>query len=133
MPGCNSLRVMVVEPDKEPYEKYLRGDLESMQEVVGGNIETTRDNLLPGMLLVVNEEGKIKGLPYNRCTHCDIICGTFFVCKNAKDDFKSLYDSDIRMIKEVYGLPKGDTDTPSVSEADSSLEEGAENKETQED
>ena len=108
MAGCNSLRVMVVEPDKEPYEKVLRGDLESMQEVVGGYIETTRDTLLPGMVLVVNEEGKIKGLPMNRSTHCDIICGTFFVCKNGKEDFRSLTDKDIEEIKLVYGLPKGD-------------------------
>jgi hypothetical protein len=132
MPGCNSLRVMVVEPDKEPYEKVLRGDLESMQEVVGGHIETTRDNLLPGMVLVVNKEGKIKGLPYNRCTHCDIICGTFFVCRNGPDDFRNLHNKDIEEIKLVYGLPKGDKATPSVSEADSSLEEGADNKELKE-
>lgn len=104
MAGCNSLRVMVVEPDKEPYEKVLRGDLESMQEVVGGHIETTRDNLLPGMVLVVNEEGKIKDLPINRGTHCDIICGTFFVCRLGSDDFKSLYDKDIERIKRIYGI-----------------------------
>lgn len=102
------LRVMVVEPDKEPYEKMLKHSLEAMQEVVGGYIETTRDSLLPGMILVVNEEGKIKGLPMNRSTHCDIICGTFFVCANGRDDFRSLSDEQIEEVKLVYGLPKGD-------------------------
>ena len=116
MPGCNSLRVMVVEPDKEPYEKILRGDLESMQEIVGGHIETTRDNLLPGMLLVVNEEGKIKGLPFNRCTHNDIICGTFFVCRSDRDDFRNLLNKDIDEIKFVYGLPKGDKTEKEIQE-----------------
>ena len=149
------LRVMVVEPDKEPYEKMLKHSLEAMQEVVGGYIETTRDSLLPGMILVVNEEGKIKGLPMNRSTHCDIICGTFFVCANGRDDFRSLSDEQVEEVKLVYGLPKGDssseqldeiiiylemvltgfntfieqlesTITPSVSSADSSLKEGAE-------
>lgn len=104
MAGCNSLRVMVVEPGKEPYEQFLRGDLESMQEVVGGYIETTRDKSLPGMVLVVNEEGKIKDLPINRGTHCDIICGTFFVCGNGRDDFRNLTDKEIEMIMQVYGL-----------------------------
>lgn len=104
----HGLRVMVVEPDKEPYEKVLNHSLEAMQKVVGGYIETTRDDLLPGMILVVNEEGKLKGLPFNRCTHCDCIAGTFFVCKNGKDDFESLTDADVEEVKLVYGLPKGD-------------------------
>lgn len=104
MAGCNSLRVMVVEPGKDPYEKYLRGNLESMQEIVGGHIETTRDKSLPGMVLVVNEEGKIKDLPINRGTHCDIICGTFFVCGNGRDNFRNLTDKEIEMIMQVYGL-----------------------------
>lgn len=102
------LRIMVVEPDKEPYEKIISGNLTSMQEIVGGYIETTRDKLLPGMVIVVNEEGKIKGLPINRCTHCDLLCGTFFVCGNGKDDFRSLRDEEIEEIKLVYGLPKGE-------------------------
>lgn len=104
MARCNSLRVMVVEPGKAPEERILRGDLASMQEVVGGPIETTRDRNLPGLVLVVNEEGKLKGLPINRGTHCDIICGTFFVCRNGGDDFKNLTDKDIEKINSVYGL-----------------------------
>lgn len=106
----SKLRVMVVEPDKEPYEKFLKDSLEAMYEIVGKPIEVTRDILLPGMLLVVNEEGKLRGLPINRCTGDDIICGTFFVCRNGKDDFKNLTDADVEEIKTVYGLPKGTCD-----------------------
>jgi hypothetical protein len=58
------------------------------------------------MLLVVNEEGKINGLPMNRCTGTDIICGTFFVCGNGRDDFRSLSDEQVEEVKLVYGLPK---------------------------
>lgn len=102
------LRVMVVEPDKEPYEKFLGDSLEAMYEVVGKPIEVTKDILLPGMLLVVNEEHKLRGLPINRCTGDDIICGTFFVCANGRDDFRSLSDEQVEEVKLVYGLPKGD-------------------------
>lgn len=84
----SKLRVMVVEPDKEPYEKFLKDSLEAMYEIVG----------------------KLRGLPINRCTGDDIICGTFFVCKNGKDDFRSLTDADVEEIKTVYGLPKGTCD-----------------------
>lgn len=102
------LRIMVVEPDKEPYEKVIDHSLAAIQKIVGGYIETTRDSLLPKMLLVVNEEGKLKGLPMNRCTGTDIICGTFFVCGNGKDDFKNLTSEQIEEVKLVYGLPKGE-------------------------
>lgn len=104
MNNSTKLKVMVVEPGKEPEVKTLRGDLASMQEVVGGHIETTIDWNLPGLVLVVNEEGKLKGLPVNRGTHCDIICGTFFVCRNGGDDFKSLTDKDIERVKRIYGI-----------------------------
>ena len=102
------LRVAIVEPDKEPYVKDIGNNLRAMQDTVGGYIEITRDKLLPGMLLVVNEEGKIKGLPMNRCTGTDIICGTFFVCGSSKGDFRSLTEEQIKEVKLVYGLPKGD-------------------------
>lgn len=103
------LRVMVVEPDKEPYEKQLADCLEAMQKTVGGYIEVTRDSLLPGMLLVVNEEGKCRNLTMNRCTGTDIIFGTFFVCADGGDDFTSLTDEQVGEIKLVYGLPKAKT------------------------
>ena len=45
----------------EPEGKYL--SLEQLQKAVGGYIETvTIDN---GNILIVNEEGKLQGLPYN--------------------------------------------------------------------
>lgn len=103
------LKVVIVEPEKEPYVKKLKHSLEAMQEVVGGYIETTRDSLLPGMILVVNEEGKLRGLPMNRCTDCDILFGTFFVCGNGRDDFISLTEQQIEEVKLVYGLFKGDS------------------------
>lgn len=40
-------------------------DLKTMQNVVGGLIEITACLLFPHMELVVNEEGRVRGLPFN--------------------------------------------------------------------
>ena len=52
------LKILVKEPDKEPYIKEIEHSLEAMQEIVGGYIESVE---MPGMRnvdLYVNEEGK---------------------------------------------------------------------------
>ena len=60
--------------------------LEELQGFVGGYIEIVR--LAEGQLMVVNEEGKLLGLPLNRiatviyqdCGHNDAILGNALVC-----------------------------------------------------
>lgn len=89
------LRVLVVEPEKTPYVKEIPHTLEALQQEVGGLIEVIypfRD--MVG--LVCNEEGKLLGLPLNRCLFdengqlYDIICGTFLVTGLGAEDLASL-------------------------------------------
>lgn len=89
------LRVLVVEPEKAPYVKEIPHTLEALQQEVGGLIEVIypfRD--MVG--LVCNEEGKLLGLPLNRCLFdengqlFDIICGTFLVTGLGAEDLASL-------------------------------------------
>ncbi len=89
------LRVLVVEPEKTPYVKEIPHTLEALQQEVGGLIEVIypfRD--MVG--LVCNEEGKLLGLPLNRCLFAengqlyDIICGTFLVTGLGVEDLASL-------------------------------------------
>lgn len=88
------MKVIIVEPNKVPYVKEINNNLEDFQEVVGGYIETV---FLPnGLILVCNEEGKIKGLPVNRKIGNDIIVGTFIVTTNKGDEFVSLNDDQIK-------------------------------------
>lgn len=79
------MRILVVEPEKQPYVKEISEGLEAMQTVVGGWIQATYpwcDNVA----LICNEEGKLIGLPLNRIIQddegrlVDIIAGTFFIC-----------------------------------------------------
>lgn len=100
----NKLRILVVEPEKLPYEKIIPNTLEAKQEIVGGCIECAYLNNDPSIVLVCNEESKIDNLPLNRDIGYDIIAGTFFVVGDDEiEDFKSLTDEQIEQYKNIFG------------------------------
>lgn len=57
---------------------------------------------------IVNDEGKLLGLPWNRTltddhgVPYDIVCGTFFVAGLKEDDFASLTEQQIEKYKDKY-------------------------------
>lgn len=60
---AHKIKVIIKRPD----EKYghvtgISYKLENLQKTVGGYIETLT---LPGYVLIVNEEGRINGSPFN--------------------------------------------------------------------
>ena len=89
------MKVIVLEPRKEAYVKEVENSLSGMQEVVGGYIQGIYP-FVEEICLVVNEEGKINGLPLNRALFdesgkvYDIIAGTAFICGCSEDSFDSL-------------------------------------------
>ena len=88
------MKILIVEPNKEPYESLLDNKLEAMQKIVGGNIEVV--NLDQNTALVCNEEGKLDGLEGNRRVAHDVIAGTFFIVgDNNEGEFISLTDEQI--------------------------------------
>ena len=88
------MKILIVEPNKEPYEFLLDNKLEAMQKIVGGNIEVV--NLDQNTALVCNEEGKLDGLEGNRRVAHDVIAGTFFIVgDNNEGEFISLTDEQI--------------------------------------
>ena len=102
------IKVLVVEPLKEPYVKELDG-LDDMQTIVGGYIEATYPFPHDNVAVVCNESGKIMGLPANRpvmdesgLLPKDILHGTFFVAALGADDFVSLSDEQIRRYTDYY-------------------------------
>jgi hypothetical protein len=108
---ANEMTVLVVEPMKEPQIKTISKGLESLQSEVGGMIEVVypfEDNVG----LIVNEEGKLDGLPLNRGLHdedghlYDIIAGTFLVVGLTEDDFCSLTAEQLGKYAELYQHPQ---------------------------
>ena len=97
-----NIRVLVVEPNKLPYEKVIPNRLKDKQNLVGGLIEYTRVDNDENSLVICNEEGKILGLEWNREIGDDIIAGTFFIVGDNPDigEDRSLTD------EQIENLPK---------------------------
>ncbi len=99
------MKVLIVEPHKEPYEKDIDKSLSSMQKVVGGLIEPV--DLDENATIVCNEEGKLMGLEGNRRVGRDIIAGTFFIAgTNDEGEFVSLTDEQLKACKERFNKPE---------------------------
>ena len=85
------MRAIVVEPMKMPRVEEIGNTLQELQRAVGGSIEVVPAELGDDALVICNEEGKIMGLPYNRCVYdadgipYDVIAGTFILCDEKLD------------------------------------------------
>lgn len=105
-----SISVVIVPPQKEPFIKTVRYTLESLQKIVGGNIEPAYDDRLPGLLILCNDEGKLNSLRFNRTIRQgdfgDYIFGTFFVCAMDGEDFCSLRQEEAEKVIKRFSLRK---------------------------
>lgn len=97
---------MVLEPNKEPYVKEIENTLESRQaEIWGGYIQLLY-NYRP-LLIVCDEDGKLKNLPYNRPLLNDFLVGKCFVtADNGEGEFASLTDEQIEQAIKLFTLKK---------------------------
>lgn len=99
-----NIKVLVVEPNKLPYEKVIQNRLRDKQQIVDGYIEYVRLLEDDSVVLICNEEGKINGSEYNRDIGYDIIAGTFIIARECADDGedRSLTDEQIEKYKERF-------------------------------
>ena len=81
----NMIEVILLQPGREAKVIEMGNDLDTMQNIVDGNIE----EYMPfpdDVAIVCNEEGKIRNLDLNRAIKgedgeiIDIICGDCFLC-----------------------------------------------------
>ncbi len=80
--------VIIKRPGEKPYKTNISDSLKSLQNTVGGNIETV--TLREDMTFIVNEEGRLLGLPYS-CTVCGIdLYGTVIVIGVKRDEFDDI-------------------------------------------
>ena len=101
-----SMDVLIVEPEKVPRMASITGDLNSLQQVVGGYIEAVYPYDDP-VAIVCHEEGKLIGLPLNRkLEDYDIIAGTFIVCGLGEEDFDSLTPELAEKYREKFADPE---------------------------
>lgn len=110
------MRILIVEPNKEPFEMDIENDLESMQKIVGGYIEFY--GIGNNMSIVCNEEGKLLGFEGNRRVGNEIIAGTFFIVgENEECETISLDDEQMKACKDKFRNP----DEISIDEVEDSI------------
>ena len=109
--SIETMKVLVVEPEKEPYVKEISSGLSSLQKEVGGFIEAVYPFEDP-VAIICNEEGKLEGLPLNRALRdedghvYDVIAGTFLISGLSEDNFCSLDDTQIEKFSSMYKNPE---------------------------
>lgn len=80
------IKAIVKRPDEAVgHVTWISNRLEAMQATVGGHIETAE--LLPGVVMICNEEGKLLGLPKNFQMRGDVIVGTVIICGVDGEEF----------------------------------------------
>ena len=108
-----TLRVIVCKADERAEVVEIEDSLEAMQAVVGGLIQ----EYMPWedeVALIVNEEGKMIGLPLNRGIRNekgrlqDIVAGDFFICYAPieSERFLSMPPDLEKKYKEMFDLPE---------------------------
>ena len=104
--------ILVVETGTVHETKDISGNLKEMQSIVGGYIQAIYPS--PGIALVCNEEGWVRGLPGNRGLRDEngevnnIIWGTFFLCgaPAGGEDFIGLTQEQAEQLEEQFHTPE---------------------------
>ena len=97
-----TMNVLLVQPNAYPKKISVGTELEDLQAMVGGDIEVTYP-FEDEVAIILNESGKINGLPLNRAIYTedgdmqDIYAGGFLVVGLTEDDFGSLTSEQIDM------------------------------------
>ena len=107
--GVQTITALLIEPGRQPRTVGIANDLKTFQDAVGGYIEVTYPFEDP-VCLVVNEEGKIMGLPQNRPIfidgkYVDMLVGSFLVVGDGGEDFCSLTPELAEKYTEHFRLP----------------------------
>ena len=98
----NKIRVVIVEPDKEPYEARIKNTLKSMQRIVGGNLYFYE--VEKNIDFIWNEEGKDLNLEFNRVIKDDVIAGTFIITGQQNGETTSLTQEQIVKYMKFFAV-----------------------------
>lgn len=82
------MTTIIKRPGRAAFIREISNTLTALQDLVGGYIETL--TLGGGIVMIVNEEGKILGLPLNFRLGSDSIRGTAVFVSVDGDDFCGL-------------------------------------------
>ena len=100
------MQILVVEPGCRPRPQEIDGTVESMQAIVGGEIQAMYPS--EDIALVFNSDPVVPLLPQNRGVRNDIVRGTFFLCGAPEEGnyFVSLTNGQLRHYMDAFALPE---------------------------
>ena len=98
------MRILIKEPGKDPHTMVIPNDLGMLQQLVDGYIET--HTLTDGLVMIVNEEGKLKGLEPNFYVDRlkDTILGTAIFCGEDGEEFTDIDEYDLTVLQTFFSL-----------------------------
>ena len=108
------MKVLIVAPQKNPYEKDVANELHTLQKIVGGHIEAVYTFEEPIALVCFDEAKLTEDTEWNRILPeiNDVIKGTFFLCGLGAEDFDDLPQGLIEKYKERFWNPEYFIRTP---------------------
>lgn len=104
------MRAIIAEPGKPARVEDIGNDLETLQTLVGGYIETVRLPL-EGAVVIVNEEGKLMGLKENRTlvnldrSRVETLVGTIVIVGDDGEEFGNLTEIQASRLKRKFDWP----------------------------
>lgn len=98
------MRVLVKNPGKDPQTMVITNNLHLLQQLVDGPIEV--HTLTDGLVMIVNEEGKLKNLEPNFYVDRlkDTILGTAIFCGEDGEDFADIDEHDLTVLQTFFSL-----------------------------
>lgn len=115
-----NIRLLIVESDKEPYEKTVRNRLDNFRQIIGNdNLEVIV--LDEDTLLIFDADAFVNNLKVNRIlSNSYKIRGTFILTGNneKEQDFKDISDEQIKKYKNLFMLSKENTYIQDMEEGD---------------
>lgn len=101
------MRVIHCRVGEKPEFVEVDGTLEAFQRLVGGYIQEvprpfgTRHRII----VLANEEGRLRGLPVNRTVFGSELVGNLVVTAAADAEFVTLSDDDLKVVEQLGLLP----------------------------
>ena len=95
----NKIKVLIKRPGEPPRSVWISDTLENLQRTVGGYIEIV--TLQRGLVVICDEEGRLKGKPYN-CTVRGVSFVGDIVIAGQEGEELADYPTDFQTIKAAY-------------------------------
>ena len=98
------MRILMKEPGKDPHVMIIPNNLDVLQQLVDGYIET--HTLTDGLVMIVDEEGKLKNKRPNFRVAAldDTIVGNAIFCGEDGENFTDIGEHDLTILQTFFSL-----------------------------